>query len=93
MMFNVPGCPRRGDRFRRCDAVEVETDFVDVVVLQVVIDGSDVIGDWGHVPCQQHLVKIRSFLHPDTCESRPPVTTRDPNQPSPMRHMSAAHYS
>lgn len=64
MMFDVPGCPRRRDRFRRRDAVEVETDFNDVVVLQVVIDGSDVIGDWGHVPCQQYLVKMRSPLYP-----------------------------
>lgn len=64
MMFDVPGCPRRRDRFRRRDAVEVETDFIDVVVLQVVIDGSDVIGDWGHVPCQQYLVKMRSPLYP-----------------------------
>ena len=33
-MFDVPGCPRRRDRFRRCDAVDVEIDFVDVVVVR-----------------------------------------------------------
>jgi hypothetical protein len=47
MIFDVPGCPRRRDRFRQRDAVEVETDFVNVVVVQVEIDGSDVIGDLG----------------------------------------------
>jgi hypothetical protein len=58
------------------DALVVEIDFVDVMpsmsrsissmslssVVQVEVDGSDVIGDWGHVPCQQHLVKMRSFF-------------------------------